>query len=94
MILALKQSIVRLCAIAPLSVFFVAWKNKPNCFYSDTALTSSPLTRSLKLFWEKAWMRLYFFDKAPSFEAREAHQYLNNWLGIFHARGGGLLDNL
>ena len=31
-----------------------------------------------------------FFDKAPSFEA---HRYLNNRLGIFCARGGGLLDH-
>ena len=30
-----------------------------------------------------------FFDKAPSFEASEAHRYLNNRLDIFHARGGG-----
>ena len=30
-----------------------------------------------------------FFGKASSFEAREAYQYLNNRLGIFHARDGG-----
>ena len=35
----------------------------------------------------------FFFDKVPSFEAREAHRYLNNRLGIFRARGGGLLDH-
>ena len=34
-----------------------------------------------------------FFYKAPSFKAREAHWYLNNRLGIFRARGGGLLDH-
>ena len=34
-----------------------------------------------------------FFAKAPSFEAREAHWYYNNWLGILCARGGGLLDH-
>ena len=34
-----------------------------------------------------------FFHTAPSFEAKEAHRYLNNWLGIFRARGGGLLDH-
>ena len=34
-----------------------------------------------------------FFDKAPSFKAREAHRYLNILLGIFRARGGGLLDH-
>ena len=39
------------------------------------------------------FQRCYFFDKAPSFEAREAHRCLNNWLGIFCARGGGLLDH-
>ena len=36
---------------------------------------------------------MYFFDMAPSFVAREAHRYLNNRLGIFLARGGGLLDH-
>ena len=35
--------------------------------------------------------RIPFFDKAPSFEAREAHRYLNNRLGIFRARGGGFV---
>ena len=30
---------------------------------------------------------------APSFEAREAHRYLKNRLGIFRARDGGLLDH-
>ena len=35
-----------------------------------------------------------FFDKAPSFEVREAHRHLNNRLGIFRDRGGGLLDHL
>ena len=34
-----------------------------------------------------------FFDKAPFFEAREAHRYLNNRLGIFRARGRGLLNH-
>ena len=34
-----------------------------------------------------------FFVKATSFEAREAHRYKNNRLGIFRARGGGLLDH-
>ena len=34
-----------------------------------------------------------FFGKAPSFEAREAHRYLNNRLGIFRASGGGLLNH-
>ena len=29
----------------------------------------------------------------PSFETGEAHRYLNNWLGIFRARGGDLLDH-
>ena len=28
------------------------------------------------------------FVKAPSFEAREAHWYQNDWLGIFRTRGG------
>ena len=36
---------------------------------------------------------LHFFDKAPSFEAKEAHRYQNNRLGIFRARGGGSLDH-
>ena len=34
-----------------------------------------------------------FFDTAPSFDAGETHWYLKNWLGIVHARGGGLLDH-
>ena len=29
-----------------------------------------------------------FFEKAPSFEAREVHRYKNNRLGIFRARDG------
>ena len=36
---------------------------------------------------------ILFFDKAPSFEAKEARRYLNNRLGIFCVRGGGLLDH-
>ena len=36
-------------------------------------------------------VQLYFFDKAPSFEASEAHRYLNNRLGIFRGWGRGLL---
>ena len=36
---------------------------------------------------------LSFFEKVPSFEAREANRYLNNRLGIFRARGRGLLDH-
>ena len=34
-----------------------------------------------------------FLLKAPSFEAREAHRYQNNRLGIFRIRSGGLLDH-
>ena len=35
----------------------------------------------------------YFFDTAPSYEARETHRYLKNRLGIVRARGGGLWDH-
>ena len=42
-------------------------------------------------YWLYIW--LHFFDKATSFEKREAHRYLNNRLGIFRDRGGGLLDH-
>ena len=35
--------------------------------------------------------RLFFV--APSFEAWETHRYLESRLGIFRARGGGLLDH-
>ena len=44
---------------------------------------------------KKTQLKGLFFvvDKAPSFEAREAHKYLNNRLGIFRARAGGLLDH-
>ena len=41
--------------------------------------------------WQSDFNEKYFFaffGKAPSFEAREAHRYLNNRLGIFRARGG------
>ena len=37
--------------------------------------------------------KFFFFVTAPSFEAREAYWHLNNQLGIFHARSGGLLDH-
>ena len=40
-----------------------------------------------------ARLRTEFYYKAPSFEAREAHRYLNNRLGLFRAKGGGLLDH-
>ena len=33
----------------------------------------------------------FYLEKVPSFEAREAHRYWNNQLGIFRARG--LLDH-
>ena len=31
---------------------------------------------------------MYFFDKAPSFEVKEAHQFLNDRLGIFRPGEG------
>ena len=36
---------------------------------------------------------IYFLTRCSLFEAREAHRYLNNRLGNFRARGGGLLDH-
>ena len=33
--------------------------------------------------WDLGTRHVLYFFKAPYFEAREAHRYLNNWLGIF-----------
>ena len=43
--------------------------------------------------WHLRVLFMYFFVKATSFEAGEAHRCYKNWLGIVRARDEGLLDH-
>ena len=59
----------------------------------DSPPNSSLATQIEKKYESWEVLNRVLFHKAPSFEAREAHRYLNKRLGIFCARGGGLLDH-